>query len=74
MLAPYLKAAGHDVVCVDLPCDDPKATFSDYADIAVDALSAVDDDVLVVGHSTAGLTIPMIAARRPVRELVFLCH
>jgi pimeloyl-ACP methyl ester carboxylesterase len=72
-LTPYLKAAGHDVVSVDLPCEDPSATFSDYADVAIDAWNAVDDDLVVVGHSLAGLTIPLIAARRPTRELVFLC-
>jgi hypothetical protein len=33
-LTPYLKTAGHDVVSVDLHCDDPKATFSDYAEVA----------------------------------------
>ena len=28
---------------------------------------------MLVGHSLAGLTIPLVAARRPVRRLVFLC-
>ncbi len=28
---------------------------------------------IIVGHSVAGLIIPVIADRRPVRELVFLC-
>jgi pimeloyl-ACP methyl ester carboxylesterase len=39
----------------------------------VRALRAVDNDVVLVGHSTGGLTIPIVAARRPVAELVFLC-
>jgi pimeloyl-ACP methyl ester carboxylesterase len=30
-------------------------------------------DVVVVGHSLGGLTIPLVAARRPVRALVFVC-
>ena len=31
------------------------------------------DDVVVVGHSFGGFTIPLVAARRPVRHLVYLC-
>jgi pimeloyl-ACP methyl ester carboxylesterase len=71
-LVPHLQEAGHDVVAVDLPCEDSAATFSDYADVVVDGLGD-SDDVVVVGHSTGGATIPLVAARRPVRELVYLC-
>jgi pimeloyl-ACP methyl ester carboxylesterase len=31
------------------------------------------DEAVVVGHSMGGLTIPVVAARRPVSRLVFLC-
>jgi pimeloyl-ACP methyl ester carboxylesterase len=31
------------------------------------------DDVVLVGHSYNGNTIPLVAARRPVRHLVYLC-
>ena len=72
LVAPHLDAAGHTVIAVDLPGDDPEAKFSDYAEIILSALPA-DDDVVVVGHSTGGLTIPIVAARRPVAKLVFLC-
>ena len=47
--------------------------FDDYAAVVVDALAGAGDDVVVVGHSLAGQTIPLVAARRPVRSLVFLC-
>jgi len=60
-------------VTVDLPCEDPAALFDDYAAIVVDALESTDGDVVVVGHSLGGQTIPLVAARRPVRRLVFLC-
>jgi pimeloyl-ACP methyl ester carboxylesterase len=73
LLTPYLEAAGHDVVAADLPCEDPAATFSDYAGVVDEALGSASEDVVLVGHSTGGLTIPLVAARRPVRELVFLC-
>ena len=73
-LVPELKARGHRVVAVDLPCDDPSATFETYADVVVRALEAERmEDVVVVGHSLAGLTIPLVAARRPVSRLVYLC-
>jgi pimeloyl-ACP methyl ester carboxylesterase len=72
-LTPELERLGHRVVTVDLPCDDPDALFDDYAALVVGALDGTDDDVVVVGHSLAGQTIPLVAARRPVRRLVFLC-
>jgi len=61
------------VVSADLPCDDPAAGCDAYANVVVDALPRFDTDVVVVGHSLAGLTIPLVAARRSVRRLVFLC-
>ena len=72
-LTPHLEAAGHEVITADMPCEDPAATFSDYAEVMDQALGSAGEDVVLVGHSTGGLTIPLVAARRPVRELVFLC-
>jgi hypothetical protein len=41
-------------VAVDLPCDDPTATFETYADVVATALDAVGAaDVVVVGNSFA---------------------
>ena len=37
-----------------------------------DALHEFDDDVVLVGHSIGGLTIPLVAHARPVRKLIFL--
>lgn len=73
LLTPYLEDAGHDVVAVDLPCNEPEATFSDYARVVDGALASVADDIVLVGHSTGGFTIPLVAALRPARELVYLC-
>lgn len=73
-LVPELESRGHRVVTMDLPCDDNTASFDDYADTVCTALADVtDDDLVVVGHSLAGLTIPLVATRRPVRRLVYLC-
>jgi pimeloyl-ACP methyl ester carboxylesterase len=70
-LAPELEARGHRTVAVDLPCEDPSATFATYADVVVAALTG-EDDVVLVGHSLGGQTVPLAAARRPVRRLVYL--
>jgi pimeloyl-ACP methyl ester carboxylesterase len=72
LLRPELEAKGHSVVAMDLPCDDPAAGCSAYADDVVEALSGHPEPVVVVGHSLAGLTIPLVGARRSVRRLIFL--
>ena len=71
-LAPLLEAAGHAVVAPDLPCADETADASRYAAVVRDALDGADD-VIMVGHSLAGITLPLVAASRPVRHLVYLC-
>lgn len=73
-LIPELEERGHSVIAMDLPSDDPAATFDDYADVVGGELEAHGgDDVVVVGHSLAGLTIPLVAARQRVSTLVYLC-
>jgi len=74
-LAPLLRAGGHEVVAVDLPCADVGCGAAGYARVVVDALAerSVGDDAVVVGHSLGGITIPLVAAARPVRRLVYLC-
>ena len=71
-LAAELEARGHATVAPDMPCEDPKAGAREYAQVVVDALEGVDDDVIVVGHSLGGMTVPVVAAMRPVRRMVFL--
>jgi pimeloyl-ACP methyl ester carboxylesterase len=71
-LIPILEALGHRAFAMDLPCEDATAGCLRYAETVDRALPVVEDLVLV-GHSLSGLTIPLVAARRPVRKLVFLC-
>jgi pimeloyl-ACP methyl ester carboxylesterase len=71
-VAPELVAAGHAVVAVDLPCDDVSAGCADYAEVVLSALDGADDDVVLVAHSAGGLTIPLVAAARPVARMVFV--
>ena len=72
-LASLLRDKGHHVVTVDLPGEDVAATFDTYADVVCAALSGCGDDVVLVGHSLGGLTVPLVAAQRPVKRLVYLC-
>jgi pimeloyl-ACP methyl ester carboxylesterase len=72
LLIPELERRGHSAIAMDLPCEDHAATFLDYAEGVTAALGG-SSDVVLVGHSMAGITIPLVALRRPVRMLVFLC-
>lgn len=73
LLQPELESLGHRVVTVELPSDDPGATFTTYAETVVDAVAAEGDDLVLVAHSLAGLSVPIAAAELPARRLVFLC-
>lgn len=68
-----LKRRGHAGLALELPAHDANAGASEYADLIVESLAGVDDDIVLVGHSMGGLTIPLVAQRRPVRRLVFVC-
>lgn len=73
-LIPELEALGHRVIALDLPTDDTSAMFDDYADVVCAALGThPGDDLILVGHSLAGLIVPLVAAQRPIRRLVYLC-
>ena len=72
-LQPELESRGHQAIAVDLPSEDPSLGSTDYAAVVTRALRGVGGDVVVVGHSLAGLAIPLVALARPVRRLVFLC-
>jgi pimeloyl-ACP methyl ester carboxylesterase len=74
-LSPLLQAEGHSVVAVDLPCADAAYGAAGYAAVVLDALAAhgAGEDVVAVGHSLGGATIPLVAAARPLRRLVYLC-
>ena len=73
-LTPELEALGHRVITPDLPVDDPSASFDDYAAVVCAAVAAQPgDDLILVGHSLAGLIVPLVAAQRPMQRLVYLC-
>ena len=66
-----LRSRGHRTVAPDLPADSAGSSLDDYAEMVVDAIGDADD-VVVVGQSFGGFTAPLVAARRPVSELVFV--
>jgi pimeloyl-ACP methyl ester carboxylesterase len=71
LVVPGLRALGHEVVAVDLPCDDDRAGWREYADAVVDA-TGDGDEVIVVAQSLAGFTAPLVCDRLPVVLLVLV--
>ena len=71
-LAPLLRERGHEVVVPDLPSEDTDLGLDDYAD-AIEAELGDAKDVILVPHSLGGLVGPVVARRRPLRALVYLC-
>jgi hypothetical protein len=74
LLATELARFGHRSVAPDVPMDDPEVGAAAWADVATEALGDADPkDTVVVGHSYAGLAVPVIGSLGAFRRLVFLC-
>ena len=71
LLAPELRERGHEVVAMDLPCDDESASLSDYADTVVDAIGDRTELVLVA-QSFGAFTAPLVCERVPVELMVLV--
>jgi pimeloyl-ACP methyl ester carboxylesterase len=71
LVAPLLRAAGHEAIAVDLPIEDNDADLGDYAHSVVDAVGT-RPDVIVVGHSLGGFTAPLAADALGAVALVYL--
>jgi pimeloyl-ACP methyl ester carboxylesterase len=68
-----LEARGQRAVAMDLPCERRDAGAAANAEAVLAAVGdAPGDELVLVGHSAGGLTIPLVAVQRPVRALVFL--
>lgn len=80
-LIPALSARGRQATAIDLPGsgEDPtplaEVTLDRYAERVVEALEALDEPAILVGHSMGGLSITEAAERAPERvaKLVYLC-
>jgi hypothetical protein len=67
-----LAARGHESVAPELPVSDGSATWNDYADVIQAAMQPLTEPPILVGHSLAGMAVPIVASRVPVEKLVFL--
>src|SRR6202521_652128 len=68
-----LVVDGHTTSAVDLPCEDPQAGGERYADEVVHSMPKTAEGVVLVGHSLAGLTIPVVAGRTRTLMTIYLC-
>lgn len=70
-MAEDLRGRGHEVIAVDLPCDDDDAGLEEYAAAGV---AAIGDrtDVILVGHSLGGFTASLLAGRVKAAQLVLI--
>jgi pimeloyl-ACP methyl ester carboxylesterase len=72
LLGDELVAAGHQAIAPDLPVEDNSAGTLEYAKVVVKAIGNTTEEVIVVGHSLGGLTVPVVASLRPCAHMVFL--
>jgi pimeloyl-ACP methyl ester carboxylesterase len=66
-----LRAAGHDVVAVDLPTGDEDAGLREYADVIVDAIDG-RRDVTLVAQSMGAFSAPLAIGRADVARLLLV--
>jgi pimeloyl-ACP methyl ester carboxylesterase len=71
LVEPELRARGHDVVTMDLACDDDSAGLAEYAGTVVDAIGERRDLVLVA-QSFGGFTAPLVCEQVPVDLIVLV--
>jgi pimeloyl-ACP methyl ester carboxylesterase len=71
LLAPDLRERGHEVVAMDLPCDDESAGLSEYTDTVVEAIGD-HTELVLVAQSFGAFTAPLVCARVPVELLVLV--
>jgi pimeloyl-ACP methyl ester carboxylesterase len=71
-VVPLLHERNIATIAPDLPMSDMATGARDWAEVVVAALAQIEDEVIVVGHSMAGLALPVIVAMRPVARMIFL--
>lgn len=67
-----LSARVHPSAAPALPVPDGTATWQDYADVIEASMAGLTEPPVLVGHSLAGMAVPIVASRVPVATLVFL--
>lgn len=71
LLAAELRDRDHEVVAVDLPCEDDSAGLAEYADAVIRQIGD-RTGLSLVAHSFGGFTAPLVCDRVPVDLVVML--
>ncbi len=71
-VAQPLRAEGHEVLAVDLPCGDDGAGLDRYVQAVVDLVGSRQGPLVLVAQSMGGLTAPLVAERLPVDLIVLV--
>ncbi len=71
LVASELGRLGHRTNAVDLPISERGLGAAAYAE-AVIAQAEWDEEPVLVAHSMSGLVVPLVAAARPVRRMIFI--
>jgi pimeloyl-ACP methyl ester carboxylesterase len=71
LVAAELRPLGHEVVAMDLPCDQPVGLDA-YTDAVVAAIGGRRGDLVLVAQSLAGLIAPLVCERVPIDLMVLL--
>jgi pimeloyl-ACP methyl ester carboxylesterase len=71
LVDPALRQLGHEVVTMDLPCEDDSAGLAEYADTVVEAVGERRGLVLVA-QSFGGYTAPLVCERVPVDLMILV--
>jgi pimeloyl-ACP methyl ester carboxylesterase len=66
-----LEARGHQVVAMDLPCDQ-EVGLDAYVAAVVDAIGDRDEDLVIVAQSLGGFIAPLVAAQVPAELMVLV--
>ena len=67
-----LTQAGIASIAIELPGDQPGRSLGDDAGVAFAAMDHLDGEVIVVGHSLAGLVAPFVATHPKAAGLVMV--
>ncbi len=71
LVAAELERNGHEVVAVDLPCEEPVG-LSAYTAAVVDAIGGRRSELVLVAQSLSGFVAPLVCTQVPVEQMILL--
>jgi pimeloyl-ACP methyl ester carboxylesterase len=71
LVAAELESRGHEVVAMDLPCDQ-EVGLDTYVEVVVDAVGDRREELVLVAQSLAGFIAPLVCSKLPVEAMVLL--